>query len=90
MLENLKRAGILDNVRAIITGKPQNERYYTEYCQALLAVTADRGTPLMANLNFGHAYPRTALPYGLNAELDLSARTLTVTEPFFAGAITPA
>ena len=90
MLENLKHAGILDNVRAIITGKPQNERYYTEYCQALLAVTADRGTPLMANLNFGHAYPRTALPYGLNAELDLSARTLTVTEPFFAGAITPA
>ena len=89
MLENLKRAGILDNVRAIITGKPQNERYYAEYCQALLAATADRGTPLMANLNFGHAYPRTALPYGLTAELDLSARRLTITEPFFAGAVTP-
>lgn len=88
MLENLRQAGILGNVRAIIAGKPQNERYYTEYCHALLAATADSETPLMTNLNFGHAYPRTALPYGLTAALNLTAKTLTVTEPFFAGART--
>lgn len=88
MLEHLKQAGILDNVRAIITGKPQDERYYDDYCQAILAATADQQTPIMANLNFGHAYPRTALPYGLTAQLDLDASTLTVTEPFFAGKVT--
>lgn len=88
MLQNLKSAGILGNVRAIIAGKPQNERYYEDYCRALLTATADDHTPIMANLNFGHAYPRTALPYGLSAEVDFDAKTLTVTEPFFAGEVT--
>ncbi|WP_407888778.1 S66 family peptidase [Levilactobacillus sp. N40-8-2] len=88
MLQNLKCAGILGNVRAIITGKPQNERYYTDYCQALLTVTRDLNIPIMTNFNFGHAYPRTALPYGLLAELNFDAQTLTVTEPFFAGEAT--
>jgi len=88
MLQNLKAAGILGNVRAIITGKPQNECYYDAYRQALLTTTSDLNTPIMTNFNFGHAYPRTALPYGLSAELDCTAKTLTVTEPFFAGAVT--
>ncbi|MFC6259875.1 S66 family peptidase [Levilactobacillus fujinensis] len=88
MLQNLKQAGILGNVKAIITGKPQNEVYYDDYCQALLDVTRDLDVPLMTNFNFGHAYPRTALPYGLSAKLDCDAKTLTVTEPFFAGEVT--
>jgi len=88
MLQNLKQAGILGNVKAIITGKPQNEVYYDDYCRALLDVTRDLAVPLMTNLNFGHAYPRTALPYGLTAKLDCDAKTLTITEPFFAGEVT--
>jgi len=88
MLENLKDRGILGAVAAIITGKPQNGRYYDAYCQALKAVTADLSTPLMTNLNFGHAYPRTALPYGVPARLDLDHATLTITEPYFAGPVT--
>lgn len=88
MLEHLKDRGILANVAAIITGKPQNEVHYAAYCQALQDVTADLNTPLMTNLNFGHAYPRTALPYGLTAALDLDHATLTVTEPYFSGPVT--
>lgn len=88
MLQNLKHAGILGNVKAIITGKPQNEVYYDDYCRALLDVTQDLAVPLMTNFNFGHAYPRTALPYGLSAKLDFDVKTLTVTEPFFAGEVT--
>ncbi|WP_061777325.1 S66 family peptidase [Levilactobacillus senmaizukei] len=84
MLRSLKQAGILGNVQAIITGKPQNEVYYDDYCQVLLEETADRNLPIMTNFNFGHAYPRTALPYGLTASLDFEKRSLTVTEPFFA------
>jgi muramoyltetrapeptide carboxypeptidase LdcA involved in peptidoglycan recycling len=83
MLQNLKCAGILSEVRAIITGKPQNERYYTDYCRALLTVTQDLDLPIMTNLNFGHAYPRTALPYELLATVDLDAQTLTIDEPYF-------
>ncbi|WP_125764115.1 S66 family peptidase [Levilactobacillus mulengensis] len=85
MLQNLKQAGILGNVKAIITGKPQDEVYYGDYCQALLTVTQDLDVPVMTNINFGHAYPRTALPYGLTAKLDLDAKALTITEPYFAG-----
>lgn len=88
MLENLKARGILGAVAAIITSKPQNERYYDEYCAELKAATAEFDLPLMTNLNFGHAYPRTALPYGATAELDLDHATLTVTEPYFAGPTT--
>ena len=83
MLENLKQRGILQNVAAIITGKPQDEVYYDDYCRILKEVTEDLQTPLMTNLNFGHAYPRTALPYGLEAELDLDSGKLTIMEPFF-------
>ena len=38
MLEHLKQKGILESVSAIITGKPQDEVYYEEYCQILIAV----------------------------------------------------
>lgn len=84
MLQNLKRAGVLDNVAAIIAGKPQNEAYYDEYCQALLTVTRDSNLPIMVNLNFGHAYPRTALPYEALATLNLDEKALTIQEPYFS------
>ena len=84
MLERLKVAGILGVVAAVITGKPQDEVHAQAYAHELVAATADFQTPLMTNLNFGHAYPRTALPYGLNARLDLDQGTLTITEPYFS------
>lgn len=84
MLKRLKVRGILQAVAAIITGKPQNEVYYEEYCQVLKEETEDTKTPLMTNFNFGHAYPRTALPYGLKARLDLDNKKLEIMEPYFA------
>lgn len=88
MLQNLKCAGILENVAAIITGKPQNEKYADDYARALLTVTQDLDLPIMVNLNFGHAYPRTALPYEALASLNLDAKTLTIQEPYFSGEVT--
>ncbi|GEO75063.1 microcin C7 resistance MccF related protein [Levilactobacillus namurensis DSM 19117] len=87
MLEALKARGILAAVAGILTGKPQDNHYLADYAAILQDVTADLGTPLMANLNFGHAYPRTALPYGVTAQLDLDHATLTVTEPYFVGPV---
>ena len=83
MLKNLKAKGILQVVAAIITGKPQNEVHYEGYCQILKEETMDTKTPLMTNFNFGHAYPRTALPYGLKAKLDLDNKKLEIIEPYF-------
>lgn len=84
MLANLTEAGILGNVTAILMGKPQNEVYYDAYCHELLAATRQFHTPIMANLNFGHAYPRTALPYEALAQVDLDRRRLTILEPYFS------
>lgn len=84
MLQHLKDRGILQQVAAIITGKPQNEVYYDEYCQVIKNITEDLKTPIMTNFNFGHAYPRTALPIGLKAQLDFDKKTLTIVEPYFA------
>lgn len=84
MLEHLKQHGLLNEVAAIIAGKPQNERYYKEYKALLLKATADKQTPILFNLNFGHAYPRTSLPYGAQATVNFDAKTLTIDEPYFA------
>lgn len=87
MLTKLKTVGILAGVAGIIVGKPQNEHYYEAYRSALLAATAVAQTPILMNVNFGHAYPRTALPYDVLATVDFDAGTLTIEEPYFSGQV---
>ncbi|BDR59476.1 S66 family peptidase [Xylocopilactobacillus apicola] len=83
MLEDLKAWGIFQNINGIIVGKPQNEKNYEEYKAVLLDVTSDFQLPIIYNVNFGHSYPRVALPYGARVELDLDHPAITVKEPFF-------
>lgn len=83
MLNTLNDLGIFEAVQAIIVGKPQNEIYYHEYKEVLARVTAQAQTPILYNLNFGHAYPRTVLPYGLEAQIDFDTLEFSITEPFF-------
>jgi muramoyltetrapeptide carboxypeptidase LdcA involved in peptidoglycan recycling len=85
MLAKLDEEGVLAAVAGIIAGKPQNEVFYEEYKKILYDVTAPYKTPILFNVNFGHAYPRTALPYGAMAEIDFDHRQLSVEEPFFKG-----
>ncbi|MCH4171723.1 MAG: LD-carboxypeptidase [Lactobacillus sp.] len=84
MLQTLAQQGVLAAVAGIIVGKPQNERYYEDYKAALLQATAAYQTPIIYNVNFGHAYPRIALPYGAEALLDLDQGRIQITEPYFA------
>ncbi|UQS83135.1 S66 family peptidase [Bombilactobacillus thymidiniphilus] len=83
MLQSLASTGVLEYVAAIIVGKPQNEKYFHEYREILLAQTAQWQMPILYNVNFGHAYPRTILPYGAQVQLDLDQPGLTVMEPYF-------
>lgn len=82
MLLKLKAVGTLSAV-AIIVGKPQNERYYDEYKKALVDVTKDLHTPILFNVNFGHGYPRTVLPYGINCQINFDQKTLRTVESWF-------
>ncbi|KRL04474.1 S66 family peptidase [Liquorilactobacillus oeni] len=83
MLSALKKRGVFDQVKAVLLGKPQNECFYSEYKQELVELTRSENLPLMTNLNFGHAYPRTIIPYGLSARIDFNNAKLTITESLF-------
>ena len=80
----LAEVGILGNVRAILVGKPQDKKYFSEYKKVLLEETATFNTPILYNVNIGHAYPRAALPYGALTQIDFEKPEIKVMEPWFA------
>lgn len=84
MLGKLAARGVFQEINGIIVGKPQNEKYYFEYQKELIAATEEWELPIIYNVNFGHAYPRTVLPYGAKVILDLDQARITIDEPFFA------
>lgn len=69
-LETLADAGVFSAVSGVIVGKPQDEQYYEEYKDIYHEVISNPALPVMYNVNFGHACPRTALPYGARARAD--------------------
>ena len=83
MLETLKETGIFSVVNGLIIGKPQDEVYYEEYKTIYTEVLNDVKLPMLYNVNFGHAYPRCALPYGTKATIDLDEKTLFIDESPF-------
>ena len=83
-LEAFEERGFFTVIKAILVGKPQNERYFKEYNEILSEYAKKYHLPVMVNLNIGHAYPRTALPYGLEVEIDFDLKTIQIIEPYFA------
>lgn len=63
-LEAVKETGAFQVISGIIFGKPQDETYYEDYKKIILQVVNNESLPILFNVNFGHATPRTVLPYG--------------------------
>lgn len=80
----LKNTGIFDVISGIIVGKPQDEQYYDEYKKIYYKVIENKELPILYNVNFGHAQPRCVIPYGIEAEVDLDEKTITLNESMFA------
>ncbi|MDK2868431.1 MAG: hypothetical protein PWP38_2746 [Clostridiales bacterium] len=84
VLRNLAAQGIFDVINGIIVGKPQGEVYYKDYQAVLMTVVgleAGRSDlPILYNVNIGHAFPTGVLPYGIQAEINCEAKTLTLLE----------
>ena len=70
MLLEFKRRKILSLVKGIIVGKPQDEKYYEEYKKVYRNIFSDLNTPVLFNVNFGHALPRCIIPYDAEATID--------------------
>lgn len=72
----LKEKGVFDAVNGIIVGKPMDEAYYEEYKHILQKVINNENISIVYNVNFGHATPRCALPYGVQARVDMEQRKI--------------
>jgi muramoyltetrapeptide carboxypeptidase LdcA involved in peptidoglycan recycling len=82
-LRNYGSQGILQNVKAIIFGKPYQEKYYKEYKESIMKVVSELGLsdlPIVYNMTFGHNEPMMCLPFGAMAELDCNKKTFSIIE----------
>ena len=79
-LNMLKDKGIFNYINGIIVGKPQDEVYYDEYKSIYKKVVQNIDLPIMYNVNFGHAYPRTILPLGINVKVDANKQCIQLLE----------
>ncbi|WP_250400327.1 S66 peptidase family protein [Streptomyces cellostaticus] len=81
LLTQLLRSGWLDGVAGIGLGSWRDCGPYPE----LRAVLADRlgglGVPVVEEIGFGHCDGALTVPFGVTAELDADAGTLTLDEP---------
>lgn len=82
-LRNLGAQGILNVIKGIIVGKPQDEVYYEEYKEMYLKVLKEfnvESLPILYNVNIGHAYPNGVLPLGIEYLVDLDKKQIKILE----------
>ena len=77
MILALKDYGIFDKLSGILVGKPQNEIYYKEYKSILLEEITNKDLPIVYNINIGHSTPRCIIPFGVEAEVNVSKQTIS-------------
>ncbi|WP_031542852.1 S66 family peptidase [Mesoplasma photuris] len=70
MIKALESKNMFSTIKALIIGKPQDEKYYSEYKEIWIKLSQKYNLPIMYNVNFGHAHPKTLIPYNANIELD--------------------
>lgn len=75
-LTAIEKTGAFDAINGIIVGKPQDEQYYEEYKNVYSDVLGSRSLPILYNVNFGHAAPRTVLPYGAKARVNAKTQVI--------------
>lgn len=82
-MRNLGAQGILHVAKGMIVGKPREEAYYEEYKEVYRKVLKEFGREdmlVLYNVNFGHSCPIEIIPYGIECELDVDYRKITLLE----------
>ena len=83
MLMEFKKRNIFSLVKGLIIGKPIDEIYYEEYKEVYKKVFSDLDTPILYNVNFGHAVPRCIIPYDALATIDYNNKRIFINSPIF-------
>ena len=81
-LRNYGACGILQQMRAIIFGRPKNENN-PKYEKRILQALAEFGLtdmPVVTHFDIGHTDPIMTMPMGCMAKLDCDKHTFEITE----------
>ncbi|MFB8166832.1 LD-carboxypeptidase [Kitasatospora purpeofusca] len=85
-LHVLRLSGVLDRIAAMVVGVPHRltapgcAHGTPELREVVLDVLGGRDLPVLGQVDIGHAGPNLPLPLGIRAEVDATARTLTLLE----------
>ncbi len=85
-LRNFAAQGILAALSGILIARPDplgDETYQGRLEAAVIDALAEAEVPdlaVLSGLDFGHTQPMMTLPYGVNARIDCTTATLTITE----------
>ncbi|MDN3021917.1 LD-carboxypeptidase [Streptomyces sp. S.PB5] len=80
-LTQLLRAGWFDGVRGVLLGSWEQCGPYDKVRALLLDRLGGLGVPVAEEFGFGHGEGASTIPFGVTAELDAEAGTLTLDEP---------
>ncbi|GAB2892566.1 LD-carboxypeptidase [Streptomyces deserti] len=80
-LTQLLRAGWLDGVRGVLLGSWEQCDPYERVRALLTDRLGGLGVPVVEDVGFGHCDGALTIPFGLAAQLDADAGTLTLDEP---------
>ncbi|MET9828065.1 LD-carboxypeptidase [Streptomyces sp. NPDC006385] len=80
-LTQLLRAGVFDGVRGVLLGSWQECGPYERVRALLLDRLGDLRVPVVEEFGFGHCEDALTIPFGVSAELDAEAGTLTLDVP---------
>jgi muramoyltetrapeptide carboxypeptidase len=81
VLTQLLRAGWLDGVTGILLGSWARCSPYEHVRTLLTDRLGGLGVPVVEEFGFGHGEGALTIPFGVRAELDADAGTLTLEEP---------
>ena len=81
---NYAAQGIFHKIKAIILGRPYDNKYTEEYNKILLQIVRDElqltELPIVTEMNFGHTSPTFTIPYGLTAEINCKQKSFSIIE----------
>ena len=83
VLRGLAAQGVLEKIKGIVVGKPQEEVYYEEYKEIYKKVLKEYNLeelPIIYNVNIGHAFPTGILPLGSEVEIDVDRKKIVLVE----------
>lgn len=81
---NYAAQGVFHKIKAVILGRPYDNKYTEEYNKILLQIIRDElqltDLPIVTEMDFGHTSPIFTIPYGVTAEIDCAQKAFSIIE----------